>query len=116
MAANAKKQEGAEQTDQKLADVGKPYGPSMRSLAEDLPEKDEVQEAYKAGFLADSAQAEAKEKVKAVDASPNADATPSGHALKETAGVSHDTKRGEAYARAKGARRWGYVPAEEKDK
>jgi hypothetical protein len=34
--------------------------------------------------------------------------TPSGYALKESAGESNDTVRGEKYERARAARRWGY--------
>jgi hypothetical protein len=83
------------------------------SLAEDLPAKDEVQKAYKAQFLADDKQTEAKEKVKAVKASPDADETPSGHGLIKSAGVSNDTKRGEDYLKHKTAKRWGYVPVDE---
>lgn len=97
-------------TDDKLASVGIPTPASLRVLAEDLPEKDRVQKATKDAMLADTAQDEAKAKVLAVDASPNADETPSGVALKKSAGVSNDTERGEKYARAKTAARWGHVP------
>lgn len=100
------------QADVQTEDVGKPYGPAIRALAEKLPEKDEVQQAYKDGFLADSAQDEAKAKVKVVDASPDADETPSGSALKKSAGVSNDAERGEKYLAHKTAARWGYVPVE----
>ena len=58
------------------------------------------------------AQADAKAKATAVDASPNAAQTPSGAALKKVAGIADDTERGEKYLREKTARRWGYVPAE----
>lgn len=97
-------------TDMKTANLGVPTPESMRVLAEDLPVKDEVQKAYKDAMLADTAQAEAKAKVIAVDASPNADETPSGAALKKVAGISNDTERGEKYLREKTAMRWGYVP------
>lgn len=97
----------------KTADVGTPNPPAMRTLAEDLPEKDAVQKATKAAMLADSAQEEAKEKAKVVDASPNAAETPSGAALKKVTSVSNDTERGERYAREKTAVRWGYVPVED---
>lgn len=100
-------------SDNPKADLGTPTPEPLRDLAEDLPEKDEVQKATKAAMLADSGSQEAKEKVKAVKASPNAEETPSGHALMKTAGISDDQKRGEAYAREKTAKRWGYVPAEE---
>lgn len=94
-------------------DVGTPNPPSMRALAEDLPEKDPVQKAVKAGMLADSAQDEAKQKAKVVDESPNADETPSGYALGKVTGISSDEKRGEAYAQHKSAKRWGTIPADE---
>ena len=101
------------QTDTKLADVGTPTPQSLRTLAEDLPENDPVEKAYKDAMLADSAQAEAKAKAKVVDESPNAADTPSGAALKKVAGISNDTERGEKYTQAKTAKRWGYVPADE---
>jgi hypothetical protein len=47
-----------------IADVGVPNPDAMRELAEDLPENDAVQKAYKDGMLADSAQQEAKAKAK----------------------------------------------------
>jgi hypothetical protein len=87
----------------------------MRAAAEALPEKDEVQKAYKEAMLADDAQTEAKAKVKAVKASPNAAETPSGGALIKTAGIADDVKRGEEYARIKSAIRFGYVPATDDD-
>ena len=97
-------------SDDKTANLGVPTPRSMRALAEDLPERDKVQKAHKDAMLADSAQAEAKAKATIVDESPNADATPSGAALKKVAGVSNDTERGEKYLREKTAHRWGYVP------
>jgi hypothetical protein len=99
-------------TDDKTADLGTPTPASLRRLAEDLPEKDTVQKAYKEAMLADTAQQEARAKVKAVDASPDAADTPSGGALKKVAGVSNDTERGEKYLREKTARRWGYAPVD----
>jgi hypothetical protein len=98
-----------ERTDTKSANLGNPNTGVRRDLAEDLPEKDEVQVAYKTAMTADSMQAEVKAKVDAVDASPNAADTPSGYALKKTAGIANDTERGEEYARVKAARRWGAV-------
>lgn len=98
-----------------LADLGPEMPASMRALAEKLPERDEVQEAYKAQMLAMDMQDAAKEKVKIVDASPDAGETPSGYALKKVKGIAHDGDRGEAYARHKTARRWGYVPVDEDD-
>jgi hypothetical protein len=97
---------------QQIADVGTPTPEPLRELAEDLPERDEVQVAVKAAMLAETAQQEAKEKAKVVDASPNADDTPSGYALKKVTGISNDTKRGEKYLEHKTAKRWGYVPAD----
>lgn len=96
------------------ADLGVPTPEPLRELAKDLPEKDEVQKATKAAMLADTTQAEVKEKVKAVKASPNAEETPSGAAMIKVAGISDDTKRGEEYAREKTAKRWGYAPVEDK--
>ena len=96
-----------------LADLGPEMPRSMQALAEDLPEKDEVQKAYKKQMLAQDMQVAAKEKVKIVDASPDADDTPSGYALKKVAGIAHDGDRGEAYARHKSAKRWGYIPVED---
>lgn len=107
------KDEGAENTDVKLSSVGVPTPASLRALAEDLPENDRVQKAVKDGMLADTAQQEARAKVKVVDESPNASETPSGVALKKTAGVSNDTDRGERYVREKSAVRWGYVPVDD---
>lgn len=92
--------------------VGPPHSQRMRDLAEDLPEKDEVQVAYKDALTADDAHTEAKAKAKVVEASPNAADTPSGGALLKTKGIADDTKRGEAYAREKAARRHGYADEE----
>ena len=96
-----------------LANLGPEMPAPMRELAKKLPEKDEVQVAYKEQMLAMDMQDAAKEKVKIVDASPDAADTPSGHALKKVSGIAHDADRGEAYARHKTAKRWGYVPADE---
>jgi hypothetical protein len=95
-----------------LADVGVPNPDPIRVLAEDLPENDEVQKAYKAAMLAETAQEEARHKAKAVKASPHAEETPSGAALVKVVNISNDQRRGEAYLREKSARRWGYVPVE----
>ncbi len=97
-----------------LADLGPEMPRSMRRLAEDLPEKDDVQKAYKAQMLAMDMQTAAKEKVKIVDASPDAGDTPSGYALKKVAGIAHDGDRGEEYLKHKTAKRWGYTFAEDK--
>lgn len=110
MAEQSKNEENLERDDIRPANLPVSTPRSMRPLAEELPERDEVERAYKNAMLADSTQQEAKEKVKAVDASPDAPDTPSGGALKAVAGISHDTKRGDAYLREKTARRWGYVP------
>jgi hypothetical protein len=86
---------------------------SLRRLAEDLPEKNAVQKAYKEAMTATDHQKEAKAKLKAAEESPDALDTPSGYGLKESASESNDTKRGEKYLRAKTAKRWGYVPVDE---
>lgn len=98
-----------ERTDDKAANLGNPNTGVRRDLAEDLPEKDEVQVAYKDAMTADTMKAEVKAKVAAVDASPNAADTPSGAALKAVAGIANDTERGEEYARVKSSVRHGYV-------
>jgi hypothetical protein len=100
-------------TDDRTADLPPSTPRSLRVLAEDLPEKDDVQKAYKEAMTATDPQKEARAKVKAVDASRDADETPSGGALKKVAGVANDTERGEKYLREKTARRWGYVPVDE---
>lgn len=99
---------GEVQSDSTLKSVGIPTPDTLRTLAEDLPSNDKVQKAYKDAMLADTAQAEARAKVVAVNESPNAADTPSGTALKETAGISNDTERGEKYTEVKTAKRWGY--------
>lgn len=98
-----------------LIDAGAGAPPALRDAAEELPEKDPVQKAVKAAMLADDAQTEAKEKAKVVAESPDSPDTPSGFALQKTAGIADDVKRGEEYARIKSAKRWGYVPATDKD-
>lgn len=109
------------QTDAALEDAidagaGAPAG--YEEAAEALPEKDDVQKATKEAMLADTGQEEAEAKAKVVDASPNAAETPSGVALKETAGISDNVERGNEYARIKSAARWGYIhpSLEAKDK
>jgi hypothetical protein len=93
-----------------LADLGPELPRSMRRLAEDLPEKDEVQVAIKEGMLAEDMAVTAEQKAKVVEASPNASETPSGAALLAVRDISHDADRGEAYSAAKSAVRHGYVP------
>lgn len=100
-------------TDDKTANLPPSTPASLRRLAEDLPDNDPVQKAYKEAMTAEDPAKEAKAKAKAVTESPNAADTPSGGALKKTAGVSNDTERGEKYLREKTARRWGYVPVDE---
>jgi hypothetical protein len=90
-----------------------PNSDATRALAEDLPEKDEVQKATKAAMLADSPKQEVAEKVKVVKASPDSEDTPSGHAMIKVAGVSNNIERGEKYLREKNARRWNTYPADE---
>lgn len=96
------------ETGVKSENLGNPNTGIRRELAEDLPERDEVQKAYKEAMTTDSMQAEVRAKVQAVDASPNAADTPSGGAMKAVAGVGNDTERGERYTQEKAARRWGY--------
>lgn len=102
----------ADKADEAVKDVldegaGAPAG--YEEAAEALPEKDEVQKEIKASLLADTSQEEAQHKAAVVDASPNAAETPSGHALKETAGIADPVERGNEYARVKSSVRWGYV-------
>lgn len=99
-------------TDDKTANLPPSTPASLRRLAEDLPENDAVQKAYKEAMTAEDSAKEAKAKAKAVSESPNASDTPSGAALKKVAGVSNDTERGEKYLREKTAHRWGYVPVD----
>jgi len=106
------------QTDAAIDDVldeGAGVPAAYEEAAEALPEKDEVQKEVKAAMLAETGQEEAEHKAAVVDASPNAADTPSGFALKETAGISDNVERGEEYARIKSAKRWGYVPASSAD-
>lgn len=100
-------------TDDKTANLGPSTPRELRRLAEDLPENDPVQKAYKEAMTAEDPAKEARAKAKIVDESPNASETPSGGALKKVAGISNDTERGEKYAREKAARRWGWVPVDE---
>lgn len=96
-------------TDDKSADVGGPANPPVvRALAENLPENDAVQKAFKDALTTESQQEEARAYLRAAEASPNAMDTPSGYGLKESVGESNDTLRGEKYERARAARRWGY--------
>jgi hypothetical protein len=100
---------------EKVIDAGAGAPDALRQAAEDLPERNEVQKAIKEGMLATDAQTEAKAKAKVVDLSPDSADTPSGYALKETAGIADDIERGEEYARIKAAKRQGYVPSTEAD-
>ena len=100
-------------TDDKSADLSPANSDEMIRLAEMLPEKDDVQKAYKEALTTESPQKEAKAYLKAAELSPDAMDTPSGYALKESVGEGNDTKRGEKYTRAKTARRWGYVPVDD---
>jgi hypothetical protein len=94
---------------QAVTDAGAGVPAPEQAAAEALPEKDDVQKATKAAMLADTAKEEAQQKVKAVDASPDAAETPSGAALKKVAGIADNVERGNEYARVKAAHRWGYV-------
>jgi hypothetical protein len=93
------------------AAAGAPDG--MRDAAEALPERDDVQTAIKEGLTADDTGTEAEAKARVVELSPDSPDTPSGYALQKTAGIGDPVERGEAYAREKTAKRWGYVPVEE---
>lgn len=102
-----------EQSDVGIADLGTPYGPRVRELAEKSVNADDpVGEAYQNQLLADSHQEEAEHKATIVEESRGADTTPSGSALLRTKGIDHDTERGEAYQREKAAVRWGGSPPE----
>jgi hypothetical protein len=81
--------------------------PEYAEQAKRLPEKDTVQRAYKDAMLADNPQEEVAAKVVVVQESPNADETPSGHALLEVEGIADDEERRRAYRKAKAERRWG---------
>src|SRR4051812_45925209 len=82
--------------DDKPADIGgSANSDEVRRLAENLPEKDAVQKAYKEALTTESRQKEAQAYLKAAELSPNALETPSGYGLKESAGESNDTVRGE---------------------
>jgi len=100
---------------EKVLDAGAGVPDSYIEAAEALPEHDEVEKATKAAMLAETGQEEAQEKAKVVDASPNSIDTPSGFALKATAGIKDNIARGNEYARIKSAKRWGYIPATEAD-
>lgn len=100
-------------TDDLSADLSPANSDETRRLAENLPEKNAVQKAYKDALTTDDPHAEARAYLKAAEESPDAMDTPSGYGLKESVGESNDTKRGEKYLRAKTARRWGYVPVDE---
>ena len=98
-----------------VIDEGAGAPDAYREAAEALPEHDDVQKAHKDAQTADDAQTEAKAKAKLVDLSPDSADTPSGAALKATAGISDDVERGEKYAQVKSAKRWGYVHPSLKD-
>lgn len=100
-------------TDVKSATLPPSTPAELRRLAEDLPEKDAVQKAYKQAMTATDHQTEARAKVKVVDESPDAGETPSGAALKKVAGISNDTERGEEYSRIKSGLRSGAILPED---
>lgn len=99
-------------TDDKTANLGPANSQEMRRLAEDLPERDSVQKAYKDALTTEDPHTEARAYLKAAEESPNAMDTPSGHALKASIGESNDTVRGEKYAKAKAEARWGWTPVD----
>lgn len=93
----------------KTDDGGLMLSPEMVGRAKKLPEKDNVQKAVKAAMLAKNPQAEVKEKVKVVKASPDAEETPSGAALVAVEGISDDEKRRKSYQAVKTAMRHGVI-------
>jgi hypothetical protein len=99
-------------TDDKSANLGPANPAEVRRLAEALPEKDAVQKAYKDALTTEDPQAEARAYLKVAEESPDAMGTPSGYALKASAGESNDTARGEKYERAKQEKRWGWAPVD----
>lgn len=101
---------------QDITDEGAGAPDAMIPMAEELPEKDDVQKATKAAMLAETGQEEAQEKLKAVKASPDAIDTPSGYAMSKVASISNNKERGEQYAREKSAKRWGYVTPDLQEK
>jgi hypothetical protein len=101
---------------QDALDEGAGAPPEQENAAEALPEKDEVQKEVKAAMLAETGQEEAQHKAKVVELSPNASETPSGAALKATAGIEDNVERGNEYARVKSAMRHGYVTPDLLDK
>lgn len=107
MADDNKTNPKAEAAKEKVLDAGAGAPNAMRQAAEDLPEKDNVQKAYKKQLLADSTESETAAKVEIVKASPDADQTPSGAALLAVAGETDPIKQGEAYQRKKAAVRNG---------
>ncbi len=101
---------------QQVLDDGAGAPPGQMKAAEALPEKDDVQKGVKEAMLADTGQEEAEAKADVVAASPDAADTPSGGALEAVKGISDNVERGEAYAREKSMRRWGYVTPDLADK
>lgn len=97
-------------TDDKSANLPISTPDSIRTLAEDLPERDAVQVAHKEILTTDDPQTADKAKAKLVDESRDAYATPSGYAAKKVAGISNDTERGEEYGRIKAQVRHGSLP------
>jgi hypothetical protein len=88
------------------AGAGAPDG--LREAAEALPEGDDVETAVKEGMTADSTGEEAKAKAEVVELSPDSADTPSGYALKETAGIGDPVERGEEYARSQDSQAVGH--------
>ena len=107
--ATAKPASGKESAKAKepVLDAGAGAPRAMRQAAEELPEKDAVQQAYKKQLTADDTQTEVDAKVTIVEESPDADDTPSGAALLAVQGESDPIKQGQEYARKKAAVRRG---------
>lgn len=99
---------------QEITDAGAGAPPSMQEAAENLRESDKVLKAHKRSLLAETAQEEAQAKKTVVEESPDSPDTPSGAAIRKTAGISDNVERGEEYTRLKMAVRTGTVEDAEK--
>lgn len=100
-------------TDVQTPDLSPANSDETRRLAENLPDRTPIEKAYKEQLTTEDPQKEAKASLRISELSFDSPDTPSGYGLKESVNESNDTKRGEKYARAKTARRWGYVPVDE---
>lgn len=96
-----------------VIDAGAGAPPPQRGAAEKLPEGNKMDATIKKAYLANDAQSEAKAKKEVVELSRDAEETPSGHALKEVAGISDDVERGQEYERIKRGVRLGAIDPKE---